>query len=62
MSSHKTDVLLNDYLRAPLNTPVPPELTSQGIALLPALESHLREARALAALRGLHRPGRYELV
>jgi hypothetical protein len=42
MSSHKTDVLLNDYLRAPLSTPVPPELTSEGIALLPALESHLR--------------------
>jgi mannose-6-phosphate isomerase-like protein (cupin superfamily) len=42
MSSHKTDVLLNEYLREPLNTPVPPELTSQGIALLPALESQLR--------------------
>ena len=42
MSSHETDVLLHDYLRAPLNSPVPPELTSQGIALLPALESHLR--------------------
>jgi mannose-6-phosphate isomerase-like protein (cupin superfamily) len=42
MSSHKTDVLLNDYLTKPLNTPVPPDLTSLGVALLPALESHLR--------------------
>ena len=42
MSSHKTDVLLNDYLTEPLNTPVPPDLTSQGVALLPALASYLR--------------------
>jgi hypothetical protein len=42
MSSHKTDVLLNDYLRAPLGTTVPNELTSQGMALLPSLGSHLR--------------------
>jgi mannose-6-phosphate isomerase-like protein (cupin superfamily) len=42
VSSHKTDVLINDYLREPPGTPVPPELTSQGIALLPTLERHLR--------------------
>jgi mannose-6-phosphate isomerase-like protein (cupin superfamily) len=42
MSTHNPGFLLNEYLREPLNTPVPPELASHGIALLPVIESHLR--------------------
>ena len=42
MSTHNPGFLLNEYLKEPLNTPVPPELASHGIALLPVIESHLR--------------------
>jgi mannose-6-phosphate isomerase-like protein (cupin superfamily) len=42
MPSHRIDVLIDDYLREPHGMPVPPELTSQGVALLPTLERHLR--------------------
>src|ERR1035438_8605357 len=42
MPDHGIYTLLGDYLNKPSDTPVPPELTSQGIDLLPAIGDHLR--------------------
>ena len=42
MPDHGIYTLLGDYLNKPTDTPVPPELTSQGIDLLPAIGDHLR--------------------
>lgn len=42
MPDHAINTLLEDYLDKPAATPVPPELTSQGIDLLPAIGAYLR--------------------
>lgn len=42
MPDHDINTLLADYLDKPTDTPVPTELTSQGIDLLPAMSEHLR--------------------
>ncbi len=42
MPDHRINAPLRDYLDKPTGTPVPPELTSQGIDLLPAIGEYLR--------------------
>jgi mannose-6-phosphate isomerase-like protein (cupin superfamily) len=42
MPDHSIKTLLEDFVAKPTETPVPPELTSQGIDLLPAISDYLR--------------------
>ena len=42
MPDRSINMLLGDYLTKPTGTPVPPELTSQGIDLLPAISDYFR--------------------